>query len=276
MIGIYKITSPTDKIYIGQSTNIDKRKTDYIKLRIHQQPKIYNSINKHGWDNHAHEIIEECSLEQLNEREIYWKQYYIDLYGWDKMLFCELYDTGGGPLSDETKLKISQSNKGRKYSNESKIKMSKSLKGRIHTDETILKMKSPRSEEAKKNMKYPKSIEHINKIKEKIKKPILQYDINGYFIKEWKSSIDVFEQLNIIINSCINGRSKTAGGYIWRKINNPLSSDTNLEELLMKKDKGKLKTQPKTQGINISKSLKGRKINWITKSKKNSDKGSSL
>ena len=205
MIGIYKITSPTDKIYIGQSIDIDKRKLDYIKKYIKQQPKIYNSINKHGWDNHTHEVIEECSLEQLNERETYWKQYYIDQYGWDKMLFCELYDNGGGPLSDETKLKISQSNKGRKYSNESKIKMSKSLKGRIHTDETILKMKSPRSEEAKKNMKYPKSIEHINNSKEKRKKPIIPYDLKCNFIKEWKGAIEVIKELGIHVNSCLNG-----------------------------------------------------------------------
>jgi hypothetical protein len=37
MIGIYKITSPTDKIYIGQSIDIDKRKLDYIKKYIKQQ-----------------------------------------------------------------------------------------------------------------------------------------------------------------------------------------------------------------------------------------------
>ena len=72
MIGIYKITSPTNKIYIGQSINLEKREDDYKKLKCDKQPKLYNSLQKHGWEQHKFEIVEECSLEQLNEKEIYW------------------------------------------------------------------------------------------------------------------------------------------------------------------------------------------------------------
>ena len=43
-IGIYKITSLTGKVYIGQSTNLEKRKDDYVKLRCNKQPKLYNSL----------------------------------------------------------------------------------------------------------------------------------------------------------------------------------------------------------------------------------------
>lgn len=32
-IGIYKITSPSNKIYIGQSTNITRRWDEYRKLQ---------------------------------------------------------------------------------------------------------------------------------------------------------------------------------------------------------------------------------------------------
>jgi len=107
--GIYRIISPTGKIYIGQSINIIHRFRQYLYCsgRGAIGPKLFNSLTKHGSENHKFEIIEECLVEQLNERETYWKQYYINQLGWDKMLFCELYDNGGGPKSEETKRKKS-------------------------------------------------------------------------------------------------------------------------------------------------------------------------
>ena len=50
------------------------------------------------------EIIEECSIKELNNRELYWKIHYDCI---NKGLNCELYDTSPGPKSNETKLKIS-------------------------------------------------------------------------------------------------------------------------------------------------------------------------
>ena len=76
MIGIYKITSPTNKIYIGQSIDINRRFNEYKKVICSQSKKLYNSLQKYGWEQHKFEIIEECNLEQLNERE----EYYILLY----------------------------------------------------------------------------------------------------------------------------------------------------------------------------------------------------
>lgn len=109
-IGIYKITSPSGKIYIGQSINIIKRFKNYKCLSCKDQPIIFNSFKKYGVENHIFEIIEECAVEQLNEREIYWKQYYIEKYNKQKMLFCEIYDKSGGPRSDFTKQKIGLAN----------------------------------------------------------------------------------------------------------------------------------------------------------------------
>ncbi len=109
MIGIYKITSFSDKIYIGQSINIDKRFYDYRKLiNCKSQIKLYHSFLKYGVDNHKFEIIEECSIELLNERERYWQDFYDCL---DKGLNCRLTNTNdkSGKLSNETKLKLSKS-----------------------------------------------------------------------------------------------------------------------------------------------------------------------
>jgi group I intron endonuclease len=113
MIGIYKITSPTNKVYIGQSINLNNRFQSYKRLECKQQPQIFNSLNKHGFNNHIIEILEECSLELLNERENFYKTQFVNKYGWSKALFCDLFDNGVGPRSKQTKQNISQGRMGK-------------------------------------------------------------------------------------------------------------------------------------------------------------------
>jgi group I intron endonuclease len=72
MICIYKIISPIDKIYIGKTKNFKNRKKQYKYLNSKNQRKLFYSFQKYGIENHKFEIIEECTLEQLNEKEIYW------------------------------------------------------------------------------------------------------------------------------------------------------------------------------------------------------------
>lgn len=53
-------------------------------------------------------------------------------------------------------------------------------------------------------------------------KKVCQYDLNNNFIKEWNSSKEAGEALNIRpanINQAANGQKKTAAGYIWRYSN---------------------------------------------------------
>lgn len=69
--GIYKITSPTNKVYIGQSINIGKRLASYkIKYAATSQTILGRSLAKYGWKAHRFEIIIECLPSELNELEI--------------------------------------------------------------------------------------------------------------------------------------------------------------------------------------------------------------
>lgn len=50
-------------------------------------------------------------------------------------------------------------------------------------------------------------------------KPILQFDKNGNFIKEWISSTEIAKHFNCVnsaITNCCSGISKTSMGYIWK------------------------------------------------------------
>jgi group I intron endonuclease len=76
MIGIYKIINPKGQIYIGQSIDIERRFKEYKKLYCSQSKKLYYSLKKYGVENHIFEIIEECNIEILNEKE----EFYILLF----------------------------------------------------------------------------------------------------------------------------------------------------------------------------------------------------
>jgi group I intron endonuclease len=232
MIGIYIITSPTNKIYIGQSVNINNRKNIYKNFKSYSNshgPKIFNSLSKHGFNNHIFEVIEECTLEQLNERETYWKQYYVNLLGWDKMLFCELYDNGGGPKSDETKNKIGNSNVGTKGYPKG-LKRPKEFGENIKSKERNKKIGignkgKLKPEVGNKLRGVPKTQEHKQKISIKSKgisrnnKPVSQYDLNGNFIKEWKSTTEAANGVGVnqsCISDVLRGRQKQTRGFIFK------------------------------------------------------------
>ena len=101
--GIYKVTSPTNKVYIGQTINLSRRESEYKKIQCKAQPKLFYSLKKHGWEQHKFEIIEECHEDQLLIRETHWKNYYKVLE--IPSLCCRL-DGRGGKLSNETKAKM--------------------------------------------------------------------------------------------------------------------------------------------------------------------------
>lgn len=144
MIGIYKITSPSNKVYIGQSVNIEKRIIRYKNLLCKEQTHLYRSLQKYGWDNHVFEIIVECKKEELNELEIY----YIDLFKTFNSAFGLNLRKGGegGSMTEESREKIRQAtlgNKralGKKHSEETKKRCGELRKGKTRSDETKRKM----------------------------------------------------------------------------------------------------------------------------------------
>lgn len=80
--GIYKITNTINgKCYIGQSRNIEKRWIEHKNRPYNKKDKSYNypfyrAIRQYGLKNFTFEVLEECSIEELNEREKYWISVY--------------------------------------------------------------------------------------------------------------------------------------------------------------------------------------------------------
>ncbi len=210
MVGIYKITSPSNRCYVGQSQNIEIRINKYKTLNCKKQIKLYNSLKKYNYKNHKFEVLEECLIEQLDERETYYKQLELDKVNrdWKKVLFCYLVDRKGGQmlgkkLSNETKQKMSLAKLGTKDSKQTRKKKSLAHKGIIKSKEWKEKI----------GLNHP------------FKKAILQYNLNMELINEYISINDAARQTNIgitnISNCCIRNSKKingkcTSHNYIWK------------------------------------------------------------
>ena len=91
--------------------------------------------------------------------------------------------------SDETKLKISKVHKGKHISEEQKKKLSSALKGRIMSDEQ----------------------------KKKLSKKVLQYTLDGEFVREWPSANECGRNgfNSGYIAACCRGERKSAYGFKW-------------------------------------------------------------
>lgn len=68
---VYKLTSPSGRVYIGITSNIIKRFAFYKNHHLLKQTAIYNSIAKYGWDSHIKEILYiSLEKEEAEEKEI--------------------------------------------------------------------------------------------------------------------------------------------------------------------------------------------------------------
>jgi hypothetical protein len=133
----------------------------------------------------------------------------------------------GGKQTQETKNRIGKSNKG--ISRPKTPEQIEKLRGQVRTDETKLKMSlagknrnitwGDKISEAKKKNPIKYSEESKQKIRENSGIPILQFTKDNQFIKEYYSAKQAERETGVKndnICCCLKGKSKSAGGFIWR------------------------------------------------------------
>lgn len=189
--GIYMLTSPTGKSYIGQSVCLKRRLSHYKCYDCSEQPYIYNALMKYGFDNFKITILYEKDRDKLKDNELNEKEmYYIKKYN---TLSPNGYNLtiGGDGLSrptKETREKISGGNKGKHQTEKTKKQISLKLKERFAKGE----------------------IEVANKRK-------IVCLLNDEFYKSYNSISEAAKELNIAASSIRNilkNRSiKTRQGY---------------------------------------------------------------
>lgn len=119
MTGIYKITSPSGKVYIGQSWNIISRWTNYRASQCKGQIGLYRSLSKHGKMAHRFEILHQLPV-----------------------------DVGQSILDEYEKLYIS----AHKEAGLTMLNMTEGGKGGKPTEEILIKLRRPKSEQHRANI----------------------------------------------------------------------------------------------------------------------------
>lgn len=242
MHGEYKVyvhvNKINGKIYIGQTkqTLEQRYKNGYEHCR-----HFWNAIQKYGWDNFEHIIlVDNLSIDMANiiEEELIKKYnttnhnngYNMKSGGLNhipseetRKLMSEAHSgerhwNYGKHWGDDFKKKLSEIHTGREMTDEWKQKISNKNKGKRHTNETKEKMR-----ESKVGIKNPMYGKHISEktiqLRRENCKHILQYDLNGVFIKEWTSSVDISKEYNVDISNiirCCLGETKSCVNYMWK------------------------------------------------------------
>lgn len=204
--GVYLIKNTiNNKLYVGSAKNVKNRFNAHkysLKKNSHDNPLLQNAWNKYGEEHFIFEMIEECDLSII----LLMEQHYLDLYksydrnkGYNilriagssygykfseesrkKMSLAKkgLKPRIGSKLSDDTKKKIGDANRGRVPTQETRDKISNSNKGKIRTNEMrknvsnglrgLIKSKEWIEKIRQKNMGRKTSDETKNKLRGRI------------------------------------------------------------------------------------------------------------
>lgn len=218
---IYKHTNLiNDKVYIGQTcaSPVIKR-WGKEGQGYERQPVFWKDIQRYGWNNFKHEIIEDniFDIKTANLREQYWIKYYNSMNpqrGYNQ-------NAGGkesGFLSEETKERISlsltqyyQTQEGKNTAKEHSLQMlgnKNPMYGQHRTQAEKDSLSKNRTGQL--NVNY-----HKYGVKNHLSKPVYCIELNKYF----GSALEVTRIMKIdnsSIGRCCNGKAITAGVFHWR------------------------------------------------------------
>jgi hypothetical protein len=177
--------------YIGKGTG------NRYKEKIMRNKHWHNVVNKHDFEPII--LINNIS----EEKAFKYEAYFCKQIGYENL--CNIRKELG--------------NGGWSHSEETKIKMRKP-KPLVF----IEKMKKPRKVDFKKGIEHksygvkkgPRTHKHNISISITHLKPILQYDLEGNFIKEWEGIVEAEKYIKGDIGACCRDKQKTAGGYIFK------------------------------------------------------------
>ena len=194
----------TGKMYVGRDKN---NNPSYFGSGT----DIKQIIKNEGKGNLKKTILSECFNEsELLSQEEYWLNYF-DAENNPKFYNRTNKAYGCSRQTEEGKRKISENRKSFEWTPESKLKASKTRTGmKVGSYKT-------RKDKGKPRGKLPST---SNALKERDRsysyKPVIQYDLEGNAIREYKSAQEAKIQTQLKIQNNLIGLAKSCGGFIWK------------------------------------------------------------
>lgn len=218
MIGIYKIENNINhKVYIGLSNNIERRwrehKRRYLDIFSNNYNcKLYKALRKYGLENFTFSVVEQCLLEELEEKEIYWIKYYDSYFlGYNMTL-------GGEGWGQKEFKKIYQYDEKGNLLKEFNSCLDASLEVKIGQESIRECCRGNRFSAAGFQWSYNK-VENLDTIIIE-GTPIVQFSLLGEQIKLFSSIKSAAEELKLypaqISKSCRLKNNYRAGDFLWR------------------------------------------------------------
>lgn len=216
MIGIYKITNQlTQEVYIGQSKNIEHRIAQHkaASKRLNETALLYRKIREYGIENFSFDVIEECNVDKLDEREIYWISYYNS--------YEKGYNMTRGGQGDNTASYIdvqkvySLWDEGKTIGQITEItKYSRQV---IRNYLSTYPNYSPSESRKRSGCLSAMSSKNLEKRASSYKK-ICRYTLDGEYLDTWNSCKEILRELNInnqSVMKCCQKKFQSAGGFKW-------------------------------------------------------------
>lgn len=206
---VYLSTFPNGKKYCGQtSRTLKERQLSGYRYYIGA------AIQKYGWDNIHVEILKENLTKQEADKFEKWVIQHFDLR--NRAKGYNLVKGGDGGCTREVTPEVRQQYK-------------EIMLNYWATHPDAKEEASKRQIEALAANKdlYQKHIDSLEKARNKIRKPVQCYSMDGDFIGKWESARAAERYFNTPtihfrgISAVCNGDQKSHGGYIWKfKITN--------------------------------------------------------
>lgn len=221
IIGIYKITNTNNgKVYVGQSNDVIDRFRHHKSELNHQRHKnviLQNSWNLHGEKAFKFEIIEECSEDKLDEREIYW----IDKL--NAYVHCKTpngYNLTTGGEGTRTIHPVLQFDLMGNFITEWQNGIIASQQTGINVG-TIYGCCVKRLKRADKYIfvykdDYEKDKDLSWYLGSRKMKPIGQFDLYGNLINVWNGTEEIHRTLGYVPHQCLSHASMSYNGFIFR------------------------------------------------------------
>lgn len=239
LMGIYRIINSLDKRdYVGSAQKLKKRYQEHIggiKKKKHHSKKLQRFVNKYGIETLSFTLLELVTdPNQLITREQYWLDFYKSAkYGFN---ICPTAgNCRGRYFSDESKDRSSktQGTQILQFSLNGEFlkewQSMKQIKKVLKIDTKTISYNCQGKYQTAGNFiwryksAFPNCDIYIPSVEPQENggspKSVLQFSLDGIFIKEWDYIKLAAKELNIIdgnISSVCKGKSNTAGSFIWR------------------------------------------------------------
>ncbi len=208
---IYLVKNQTGKIvYIGQQIGT-KSLEEYKGSGL----LLHRAYKKYGEETFIREIIDECSLDELNLKETY----YINIYNTKFPHGYNLTNGGEGlknyKYSSKQKENISKAKLGQKYPKSHGSKIRDKKLGVLRSKK--VKNKISKTKASKHNLLVDLNLK--GNFKSNSQKIIIQLDLNNQKLNEFDSAQQAGRCLGKNGNQiadCASGRQKTAFGFKWK------------------------------------------------------------